>query len=240
MCGIAGAFAFKEEGKIYLDRLNQALDSIKHPGPDGDGVFKDDRVRMCHHSFAIIDTSVAANQPQYSDDKRYCILFNGEIFNYKELAAKYFPHHHFKTTSDTEVLLELFIKIGPACFIELRGFFAIVIYDSLEQVLYLVRDRFGKKPVHVYQDENVLAFASELKALIAFGVPRNINWEVLPYYFQLNYIPQPLSILKNVQKLLPGHYLKISAAGVEDNCYYELKIRSDEYKDLTYETAKQK
>jgi asparagine synthase (glutamine-hydrolysing) len=240
MCGIAGAFAFKEEGKSYLNRLNQAMDSIKHRGPDGDGIFKDDRVALGHKRLAIIDTSVAANQPQYSDDKRYCILFNGEIFNYKELAAKYFPQHHFKTTSDTEVFLELFIKIGPNCFKELRGFFAVAIYDSLEQVLYMVRDRFGKKPMLVYRDENALAFASELKGLIAFGIPRKINWEVLPYYFQLNYIPQPLSILQNVQKLLPGHYLKVTAEGVEDNCYYELKVRSDDYKNLTYGCAKQK
>ncbi|MFL5810752.1 MAG: asparagine synthase (glutamine-hydrolyzing) [Flavisolibacter sp.] len=240
MCGIAGGFIFTSEGKKYIDRVGQAIACIRHRGPDGDGIFLNETTALGHKRLSIIDTSTAANQPMYSRDKRYCIIFNGEIFNYKELQSKYFSKHQFQTTSDTEVFLELFIKIGADCFKELRGFFAAAIYDSQLNELFIVRDRFGKKPVHVYRDQDVLLFASELKSLIAFGIPKEINWQVLPYYFQLNYIPQPLSILKGVEKLLPGHYLRLTNGDTkyEDHTYYELKITKEKYKDLSYDQAK--
>lgn len=240
MCGIAGGFAFKPEGKKYINKINGAISCISHRGPDGEGIFLDETVAFGHRRLSIIDTSAAANQPMFSRDKRYAIIFNGEIFNYRELRSKYFKDHSFITTSDTEVFLELFIKIGQNAFKELRGFFAAAIYDSLNGEVFLTRDRFGKKPVHVYRNKDVLLFASELKALLSFGIPKEVNWSVLPYYFQLNYIPQPLSILKDVQKLLPGHYLKISKAGVEDVAYYELKLRKEDYGNLSYEEAQKK
>jgi asparagine synthase (glutamine-hydrolysing) len=240
MCGIAGAFAFRERGKPYLDKISIANDCLRHRGPDGGAVFQTGDVALGHRRLSIIDTSEAANQPMFSRDKRYVIIFNGEIFNYKELKAKYFPHHSFVTSSDTEVFLELFIKEGAACFEKLRGFFGAAIYDNHTQELYLARDRFGKKPVHLYRNENVLVFASELKSLLSFGIPKEMNAEVLPFYFQLNYLPQPLSFLKNVEKLLPGHYLKISKEGVEDKVYYDLDIRKEDYQNYSYEEAKEK
>jgi len=240
MCGITGAFAFTEKGKSYLQKITVANNCLQHRGPDGGAVFQKDNVALGHRRLSIIDTSEAANQPMYSRDKRYVIIFNGEIFNYKELQAKYFAHHQFNTTSDTEVFLELFIKIGTAAFEELRGFFAAAIYDAGKEELYLVRDRFGKKPVHIYQDEDALLFGSELKALFSFGIPKEISKEVLPYYFQLNYIPQPLSPIKKVRKLLPGHYLKIGINGVEERNYYQLGIHKEAYQDLDYEDAKNK
>lgn len=240
MCGIAGGFALKPEGKKYISGISRAISCISHRGPDGEGIFVDEMVALGHRRLSIIDTSSAANQPMFSRDKRYIIIFNGEIFNYKELQSKYFKDHSFVTTSDTEVFLELFIKIGADAFRELRGFFAAAIYDSLNGEVFLARDRFGKKPVHVYCNEDVLLFASELKALLSFGIPKEVNWSVLPYYFQLNYIPQPLSILKGVQKLLPGHYLKISKSRVEDVAYYELKLRKQDYSSLSYQEAQKK
>jgi asparagine synthase (glutamine-hydrolysing) len=238
MCGIAGGFAFRPEGKKYTQRIKTAIDCIAHRGPDGDGIFLDETAALGHRRLSIIDTSVSANQPMYSSDKRFVMIYNGEIFNYKELKSKYFAGHQFRTSSDTEVFLELFIKIGPDCFKELRGFFAAAIYDIQKEELVLARDRFGKKPMHIYRNDDALVFASELKSLISFGIPREMNQSVLPYYFQLNYIPQPLSILKGVEKLLPGHYLKISRSGVEDDVYYQLKVRKDEYGRLSYEEAK--
>ena len=240
MCGIAGGFALKTEGRKYNDRINQAIACIHHRGPDGDGIFFDTNVSLGHKRLAIIDTSAEANQPMFSAARSHVIIFNGEIFNYKELKVKYLKEHLFKTASDTEVFLELFIKLGPKAFNELRGFFAAAIYDIDQQELYIVRDRLGKKPVHVYQNDDVLLFASELKSLIAFGIPTQVNWHVLPYYFQLNYIPQPLSALKDVRKLLPGHYLRISRTGVEDSAYYQLEIHTEEYARLTYDEAKVK
>lgn len=238
MCGIAGGFAFKLEGKKYLQRIEGANDCMRHRGPDGGAIFQNETVALGHRRLSIIDTSTAANQPMYSSDKRYIIIFNGEVFNYLELKAKYFAGHQFHTTSDTEVFLELFIKIGVDCFKELRGFFAAAIYDTQKQELFLARDRYGKKPVHIYRNDEVLLFASELKSLIAFGIPKEMNKAVLPYYFQLNYIPQPLSILKGVEKLMPGHYLKITNTGAQDHAYYELKVRKEQYGHLDYEGAK--
>jgi len=239
MCGIAGGYAFKKEGQDSLNEINSAICAINHRGPDGDGIFRSEHVALGHKRLSIIDTSQAANQPMYSADKRHCIIFNGEIFNYKELAAQHFSGYSFTTTSDTEVLLNLFIKLGAEAFKLLRGFFAAAIYDLQGDILYIVRDRFGKKPIHFYQDENKLLFASELKALMAFKIPREINWEALSYYFQLNYIPQPFSILQNVQKLLPGHYLKITNSGVEQQSYFTLAIEKEKYSSLTYNQAKE-
>jgi asparagine synthase (glutamine-hydrolysing) len=237
MCGIAGGFVLGPEGRKFITRIDRAISCISHRGPDGEGIFLDQSVALGHRRLSIIDTSSAANQPMFSRDRRWVIIFNGEIFNYKELQSKYFKDHSFVTTSDTEVFMELFIKIGADAFKELRGFFAAAIYDNLNGEVFLARDRFGKKPVHVYRSEDVILFASELKALISFGIPKEVDWSVLPYYFQLNYIPQPLSILKGVQKLLPGHYLKISKAGVEDFGYYELELRKEDYTNLSYEQA---
>lgn len=240
MCGIAGGFALRSEGKKYIGNIYKAIRCIAHRGPDGEGIFSDEKLALGHRRLSIIDTSEAANQPMYSRDKRFVIIFNGEIFNYKELKAKYFQDHRFTTTSDTEVFLELFIKIGVETFKELCGFFAAAIYDTVQKELFIVRDRFGKKPIHVYQNEDVLLFASELKSLIGFGIPKEVNASVLSYYFQLNYIPQPLSILKGVRKVLPGYYLKISDHAIEEKPYYELKIRKEKYNHLTYDEAKQR
>jgi asparagine synthase (glutamine-hydrolysing) len=240
MCGIAGGFAFTENGRKYFQRIDKAISCLHHRGPDGQGVFSNDRVALAQTRLSIIDLSVAANQPMYSRDKRYCMVYNGEIFNYKELVAQYFQGYQFTTTSDTEVFLELFARQGEACFKKLRGFFAAAIYDNQNKEIFIVRDRFGKKPLHVYQDEDALLFASELKALFSFGIPKELNKEVLPYYFQLNYVPQPLSLVKKVKKLLPGHYLTISSGSVEDRVYYELLLRKESYNELTYEEAKTK
>jgi asparagine synthase (glutamine-hydrolysing) len=238
MCGVAGGFAFTENGKKYLQRIDRAVSCLQHRGPDGHGVFLDEHIALGQTRLSIIDLSVAANQPMYSRDKRYCIVYNGEIFNYKELIAQYFRDHKFSTTSDTEVFLELFIREGAACFKKLRGFFAAAIYDRQTEEVFIVRDRFGKKPVHIYQDEDVLLFGSELKSLFSFGIRKELSNEVLPYYFQLNYIPQPLSLIKKVRKLLPGHYLKITANGIEEQTYYRLAVHKEAYHNLNYDEAK--
>lgn len=238
MCGITGGFAFHSGGKQYIDKITEANSCIRHRGPDGDGIFQGEKVVLGHRRLSIIDTSSSANQPMYSLDGRYCMVFNGEIFNYKELQATYLKDHQFRTTSDTEVFLELFIRRGPEAFVLLRGFFAAAIYDAEKEELYLVRDRLGKKPLHFYQSEQVLLFASELRSLLAFGVPKELSWDVLPFYFQLNYLPQPLSFLKGVQKLNPGHYLRINKDGASQHSYYQLSIRRNDYSSLTYDEAK--
>lgn len=240
MCGIAGSFALNIEGKKYLHRISEAISCISHRGPDGEGVFLNDTVALGHRRLSIIDTSAAANQPMYSRDKRYVIIFNGEIFNYKELQAKYFKDYLFTTTSDTEVFLELFIKIGTDAFKELHGFFAAAIFDNHTNTLFIVRDRVGKKPVLYYQSEDVIVFASEIKSLFSFGVPKTINWSILPIYLQLNYVPQPYSMIEAVKKLNAGCYLKIEAESIQEHYYYQLKTEPAKYNTSSYEDAQEK
>jgi asparagine synthase (glutamine-hydrolysing) len=240
MCGITGGFALKSEGRQFLNRIQNANACIRHRGPDGDGVFLNDTAALGHRRLSIIDTSSAADQPMFSKDQRFCMVFNGEIFNYKELQEKYFPNHSFRTTSDTEVFLELFIKLGTECFVELRGFFVAAIYDSDREEMFVVRDRFGKKPLHFYESNEVVLFSSELKSLLSFGISKELVKEVLPYYFQFNYLPQPLSFIKGVKKLKPGHYLKIKKEGIEQVAYFTLAVQENEYGSLTYEAAKTK
>jgi asparagine synthase (glutamine-hydrolysing) len=136
----------------------------------------------------VIDTSSAANQPFTDHSGRYTIIFNGEIFNYKdfrkELLQKGVP---LRTESDTEVLLYLFIEKGAECLNLLNGFFSFAVYDSESQELFVARDRIGIKPFLYYLDEDKLIFASEMKSLIAFGIPKEIDFTTLYQFLQLNY-----------------------------------------------------
>ena len=143
-------------------------------------------------------------------------MFNGEIFNYKELKQKFFPDKtDWHSQSDTEVLLHLFIQMKQDCLQHLHGFFGLAIYDSISDELFLARDPFGKKPLHYYKNENFFAFSSEMKGLLAYDIPKELNHTALLQYLQFNYIPEPNCILNNVQKLKPGHYLFISRSKFE-------------------------
>ena len=240
MCGITGAFAFTKQGKGIAGNIAVATEAITKRGPDFGNTFIAGSVALGHRRLSIIDVSCNANQPMVSRDGRYCIVFNGEIFNYKDLiqtALDTTERASLLTSSDTEVFLCLYQKHKEKAFSLLRGFFAAAIYDRDEDSLVLVRDRMGKKPLLYYYDEDKLVFGSEMKALFAFGIPRRVNWQVLPTYLQLNYVPQPQSLIENVQKVEPGHFLRISARGVETEAYYTLSIQREKYGQYTYEEA---
>lgn len=243
MCGITGAFAFKGQGDIWQSSIELANESLKKRGPDGGAVFQKGGSVLGHRRLSIIDVSCAGDQPMHSADERYTIAFNGEIFNFKEIKDRYFSEddkRNFRSQSDTEVFLQLYTRIGVKVFSLLQGFFAAAIYDNELEELVLVRDRYGKKPLLYFKDDDKLIFASEMKALLAAGIPREVNWNILPVYFQLNYIPQPHSILQGVSKLRPGHYLTVDKSGITEHSYYELKIQPERYNDYTYEGAKQR
>src|SRR5436189_131521 len=212
MCGITGIITFDELGKERLSKIKDSNDKIYRRGPDGSGYFFDNCVALGHRRLSIIDTSEKGSQPMSDASGRYTIIFNGEIFNYQELRENCFPDKDdWCSHSDTEVLLHLFIKLKEKCLPLLSGFFAFAIYDKEREELFMARGRFGKKPLHYFKNENFFAFASELKALFEYNIPREINYSSLLQYLQLNYIPQPSSILSNVYKLEAGHYLLISA-----------------------------
>lgn len=243
MCGITGAIAFTEKGKKYLGRIDDAVKALRHRGPDGNGVFKDGNVVLGHTRLAIIDCTDIAAQPFTSNDARYTIVFNGEIFNFKELRAELEKDGvKFRSQSDTEVLLELYAKEKESCLPKLNGFFSFVIYDKKESSLFMARDRFGEKPLVYYFDTDVLIFGSELKALTAFGIPRTASISVLADYLHLNYIPQYSdAILEQTYYQKKGVYTKVSDkenSFADSKRWYGFPPAPEKYLIPSYDEAK--
>ena len=216
MCGITGVFAFNLVGKFNMIHVTAATMALHKRGPDFQDVYIDEFVGLGHRRLSIIDTSAVANQPMWDTNKRYCIVFNGEIFNYRELREELEAGGvSFFSASDTEVLLNLFIREKEKCLNRLNGFFSFCIYDRKEQTFFLARDRYGIKPLLYLFDEDKFLFGSEMKALIEYGIDKEIDFQSLFTFLQLNYIPAPATIFAHVKKLLPGHYLKVSRKKLE-------------------------
>lgn len=209
MCGIAGAYSFKDK-KAEQKWLQHAAASLSRRGPDNQNFVTVGRASLVHARLSVIDTSEQANQPIYDATGRYAIIFNGEIFNYQDIRNELQQKGiQFRTQSDTEVLLYAYIHYGKDCLHRLNGFFAFAIYDKETENLFIACDRFGIKPLYYYQDEDYFFFGSELKAILHFPVPKAINWSSVSLYFQLNYIPGKHSIFKNIERLEPGCYVEI-------------------------------
>jgi asparagine synthase (glutamine-hydrolysing) len=223
MCGITGIFAFNQVGRLNMINLAKATEAIGSRGPDNQGHFHNDFVGLGHRRLSIIDTSHEANQPMADDSGRYHIIYNGEIYNYKQLRLELEASgFQFSTSSDTEVLLILYTQLGAQCLNKLNGFFSFAIYDNQANEIFIARDRFGIKPLHYYQDQDKVLFGSEVKSILAYGIEKEIDFTTLYTYLQLNYIPAPKSILKGIKKLLPGHYLTVNNEGVQVRQYYNV------------------
>ncbi|MBY0427483.1 MAG: asparagine synthase (glutamine-hydrolyzing), partial [Cytophagales bacterium] len=165
----------------------------------------------------------SANQPFVDSTGRYALVFNGEIFNYVALRNQLIEQgQSFFTASDTEVLFRLLITHGVSALNKLNGFFAFAFYDSYTEELILARDRFGVKPLLYYQDEKNFVFASEMKALLEYSIPKELDHTTLHLYLQLNYVPGNNSILKGIQKVPPGHWIRLNSKGTEKACYYTI------------------
>jgi asparagine synthase (glutamine-hydrolysing) len=224
MCGIAGIFAWSDEGCNSLPLIQNAVKALHKRGPDSSNYFIDKVCALGHARLSIIDTSESANQPFFDQSGRYVIVFNGEIFNFQELKKDLSNSGvSFLTHSDTEVLLALFIKYGEACLQKLSGFFSFAIFDKESQSLFIARDRFGVKPLVFFRNEHCFLFASELKALFELGIPRIPDLEAIEQYLHLNYIPGPETGIKNVTKMNPGSWLKIKRDSVESGNWYEIE-----------------
>lgn len=223
---------------MQLQQLPAALEKIKHRGPDANAVLLKNHVGLGHARLAVIDLNESANQPFSSADGKHHLVFNGEIYNYKELKADLEKSGvEFKTQSDTEVLLHLLSTHGISCLDLLNGFFSFIYYNEAADELYAARDRFGIKPLVYYLDEDKLILSSELSAIMAFDVRCEINEKALHDYFTYTYIPAPDTILKHAFKLAPGHYIKCHSGGViEQHVYYQNKLKP--LTDIHFETAK--
>lgn len=223
MCGITGVYAFSEQGKKYLPYTGDAVSAMRLRGPDANGIFNHKNIALGHARLSIIDTSNNASQPFSDADDRYTIVFNGEFFNFAEHRKILIDKgYRFVSQSDTEVLLYLYIEHGKSFVQKINGFFAFAIYDKLEQTIFIARDRFGIKPLYYYYDGQTLIFASEMKALLAYGIPREIDNVALFTYLQLNYIPAPKSIFDNVHKLEPGSSMLVTEKNFSIEPYYTI------------------
>jgi asparagine synthase (glutamine-hydrolysing) len=223
MCGIAGFFS--AEKKISKDELHQMTNAIAHRGPDADGYFFDGKVGLGHRRLSVIDLSENANQPMYSANNRYIIAYNGEVYNFREIAAELRQNFktEFKTSSDTEVILEGFALYGTEVVNKLNGMFAFAIYDKEKEELFVCRDRIGIKPLYYYYDGNNFAFASELKSIMKLSiVPKDIDENAVYKFLHLGFIPAPYSIYKSAKKLKAGHWLKISKNNFELKQFWDI------------------
>lgn len=221
MCGIFGVYHFLSGKTADETAVKKATETLAKRGPDAQGTYIKENCGLGHTRLSVIDLSPEASQPMHNETGRYTIVFNGECYNYmelrKELVTQGIP---FFSQSDTEVILKMYIRYGSDCLQRLNGCFAFAVYDAQERILFVARDRLGIKPLLYYYDSSTFVFASEMRALVAWGIPRNIDFTSAALYFRLNYIPAPHSIFENTRKLMPGQYLTVSPRGVETHTYW--------------------
>ncbi len=240
MCGITGIFAFNLVGRFNKIHVANATQKLENRGPDFQDIYTDEWVALGHRRLSIIDTTTTGRQPMWDPKGRYCIVFNGEIFNYRELRKNLEENGiSFTSQSDTEVLLNLYIQEKETCLNRLNGFFSFCVYDKQEQTFFLARDRYGIKPILYQFDENKFIFASEMKSLWQYGLEKVIDYSSLYTFLQLNYIPAPNTILKDVKKLMPGHCAKVSPGKLEIQEYYSVP-KEDLTISCSYDQAKEK
>ena len=213
MCGINGLF---DTNLTKTDSINQIISMnslLKHRGPDSDGLYFDDGFCMGHTRLSILDISSNADQPMISSNGRFMIAFNGEIYNFKELAALLLSEFHIqlKTTSDTEVLVNLIQCLGIQQALEkLEGMFAFCVYDIKEKQVYLARDRFGEKPLYFFCKKNCLYFSSEMKPLMhSLKQKLTINLNSLDHFLKKSYVQTDSSIFNEILKVKPSTFIKI-------------------------------
>jgi asparagine synthase (glutamine-hydrolysing) len=245
MCGINGIVRKKISLTLSSD-IHKMNNLIIHRGPDDEGVYlSDDKVALGMRRLSIIDLTYG-KQPIFNEDKSKVIVFNGEIYNYKDLQLKLISKgYKLKTNSDTEVVLALYELYGEECVEYLNGMFAFAIYDQSKSLLFIARDRFGEKPLYYYHSEEELVFASELKSLVFLDSSfKKISNTALQLYFSLSYIPAPHTIYDNIYKLEPATKLVINTDTLElvKNKYWDIKIDEKKSEDLTinYNLAKKK
>ncbi|MBC6988302.1 asparagine synthase (glutamine-hydrolyzing) [Hymenobacter sp. BT491] len=229
MCGIAGFLNITSASPLDEAALRGMTTCLAHRGPDADGFYFDGKVGLGHRRLSILDLSTAANQPMHSHNERYVIIFNGEVYNFHEIAEKLGVP--MRTTSDTEVILEAYVRFGPEFVHLMNGMFAIAIYDKQTQTLDIFRDRMGIKPVYYYLDNQIFAFASELKSIV--HVPEvkktlTIDAEAVRHFLHLGYIPRPHSIYSQIRKMDSGSYVRVSGSELTETRYWKLE---DQIKD---------
>lgn len=225
MCGIAGFIDMQRPREGAAQLIDHMCKIIRHRGPDDQGVWTGDGIALGMRRLAIIDVA-GGQQPIFNEDQNIVIVFNGEIYNYRELQKELQERgHHFRTNSDTETIVHAYEEYGDDCVKRLRGMFSFALWDRKRQRLLAARDRFGKKPFNYYWDGQRLIFGSEIKSLLVAGIPREIHYNALDEYLVFGYVPAPNTLFKNILKLPSAHIL----------IYENGQIRTKRYWDLSFQ-----
>ncbi len=225
MCGISGKLYFDHSRKVDSGLLHRMNQEQAHRGPDDAGIYHAGHVGLAHRRLSIIDLSPAGHQPMSNETGTCWITFNGEIYNFQDLRQE-LEHEgvRFRSRTDTEVILALYERYGSSCLERLRGMFAFAIWDEQNRLLFLARDRLGKKPLYYYYDEEQFLFASEPKGILQDPeVPAEPDLVAIHHYLAYGYVPGPYSAFKGFQKLTPGHYLMVRDGKVEVQQYWRLR-----------------
>ena len=234
MCGIAGFVDLwaASDVRVWEDRAQTLEDMcrvIRHRGPDDQGVMLMDGVALGMRRLSIIDLS-GGRQPISNEDGTVTIVFNGEIYNFRDLQTELQARgHRLETNSDTETIVHSYEEFGSTCVEALRGMFSFALWDDREKKLFIARDRVGKKPLYYsVTRQGTLVFGSELKSLLKHPeVTREINPEAIDAYFSLGYVPDPLAIFKNIEKLPPGHHLTFQNGRLSIERYWDFKYETN-------------
>src|SRR5256712_7170778 len=222
MCGIAGFIDIQRSRDSADQLIDHMCKIIRHRGPDGQGVWTGDGIALGMRRLAVIDVA-SGQQPIFNEDQSILIVFNGEIYNYRELQKELQERgHHFRTNSDTETIVHAYEEYGDDCVNHLRGMFTFAIWDRNRQRLLAARDRFGKKPLNYYWDGQRLIFGSEIKSILEAGIPREVNPIALDEYLVYRCVPEPNTLFKGVMKLPAAHILIYEDGQISTKRYWEL------------------
>ncbi|MES2679380.1 MAG: asparagine synthase (glutamine-hydrolyzing) [Bacteroidota bacterium] len=244
MCGINGFVSRKYSGEEKISVIRRMNAALAHRGPDNDGIWNDDLVCLGHRRLSIIDLSAEGNQPFFSNDRRYVIVYNGELYNYKELKLELqraaqgsadIPYF-FKTASDTEVVLAAYLRWGNKCLDYFNGMYAFAIYDTHENKLTLARDRIGVKPLYYYYGDEGLIFSSEVRAILRSNIKKfTLNKEVIGEYAMYQTVFAPNTIIKGIKMLMPGHFAEYENGEASVTAYYSHAKIPATSKDFSYQ-----
>ncbi len=225
MCGIAGILNFDPEKPASRETIERMCAVTRHRGPDDHGIYLDANVGLGFNRLSIIDLA-GGHQPMSNEDGSVWVVFNGEIYNFRELRAELQARgHRFVTRSDTETIVHAWEEFGEDCVDRLRGMFAFALWDARRRLLFCARDRLGIKPFYYLQRRDSFAFASELKSLVELEeTPREIDAEALPGYLRHRYVIGPRTMLKGVRKLLPGECITVQDGRVALRRYWRLPL----------------
>lgn len=228
MCGIAGLLS-AGNSQEQLETLIQRMQSVLgHRGPDDRGMYlsRDRQAALAHTRLSILDLSPAGHQPMSTADGRYWITFNGEIYNFQELRHSLISQgEQFHSKTDTEVILKLYQRLGADCVNHFRGMFAFAIWDDLEKTCFLARDALGIKPLYYYFAGSTLVFASELRAILATGLPtKTLSMEGLYGYLVNGSVPEPHTLIEGIHCLAAGHWLRWQSGNITQSQYWQINF----------------